>query len=67
MAELTIAGFFSSIGEIVTGLLSGAVNVFTGLWTSGVPGQIVCGMGLASTSIGLGGAIFQRSKRKKRK
>lgn len=67
MAELTIAGFFSSVGEIVTGLLSGAVNVFTGLWTSGVPGQIVCGMGFATTIIGLGCAIFHISKRKKRK
>ena len=67
MSELTIASFFTKVGETVAGLLTGAVNVFTGLWESGVPGQVICTMGFASTVIALGCAIFKISKRSRRK
>lgn len=65
MAEMTIASFFTKVGETVSGLLTGAANVFTGLWESGVPGQIICTMGFAGTVIGLGCAIFKIRKRRK--
>lgn len=66
MDSLTIASFFTTVGQTVQGMLSGAVNVFTGLWESGVPGQVVCTLGFAGTVIGLGFSIF-RIRRGRRK
>ncbi len=61
----TIADFFTAAGQTVTGLISGAANVFNGLWSSGAPGQLACTMGLASTIIGLGFVIFKIRGRKR--
>lgn len=66
-ASLTIPSFFTTVGETVSGLVGGAVGVFTGLWNAGVPGQIACTLGLAGTVIGLGAAFFKISKSRKRK
>lgn len=65
MAELTVATFFQKVGETTSGLVTGAVGVFTGLWESGVPGQVVCSLGFASIAIGLGCAFFRIRKRKR--
>lgn len=59
MDEMTVASFFTKVGETVTGLMTSAVNVFTGLWASGAPGQVMCSMGIASIVIGLGYGIFR--------
>lgn len=64
VAQLTVAGFFSKVAETTTGLLTGAVGVFTGLWESGVPGQVVCSLGFATMAIGLGCALFRIKKRR---
>ena len=45
VSSLTVPSFFSKVAETTTGLLTGAVGVFTGLWESGVPGQVVCSLG----------------------
>ena len=55
----TIAAMFTSIGETVTGLITSAANVYTGLWESGVPGQLVCTLGFAGMAIGFGFKIFR--------
>lgn len=62
----TIASFFEKIGETVTGMLTGAVSVFNGLWSSGAPGQLVCSIGFASMVIGIGFSIFRIKKGRKR-
>ncbi len=64
VAQLTVASFFSKVAETTTGLLTGAVGVFTGLWESGVPGQVVCSLGFATMAIGLGCALFKIKKRR---
>lgn len=64
VSSLTVPSFFSKVAETTTGLLTGAVGVFTGLWESGVPGQVVCSLGFASMAIGLGCAIFKIRKRR---
>ena len=64
VSSLTIPGFFSKVAETTTGLLTGAVGAFTGLWESGVPGQVVCSLGFASMAIGLGFGIFRIRRRR---
>lgn len=66
IAELTIPSFFTTVGQTVAGLVSGAVGVFTGLWEAGVPGQIACTLGLGGMVIGIGCSIFKISKGKKK-
>lgn len=65
MSEMTVANFFTAVGETTTGLITSAVNVFSGLWSSGVPGQVICSLGFSSMAIGLGCAIFKIRKRKR--
>lgn len=67
MEGMTVTSFFTAVGETIAGLITSAVNVFTGLWSSGVPGQVVCSLGFASMAIGLGMTFFKMSKGKKRK
>lgn len=67
MAELTIAKMFEVAGETITGLVTSAVSVFSGLWAAGAPGQLACTLGLATMGIGFGCAVFKISKNKKRK
>lgn len=62
----TIAKFFEAVGETVTGLISSAANVFSGLWTSGIPGQLICTLGFASMVIGFGCAIFRIRRGRRR-
>lgn len=67
MGEMTVASFFSAVGETVTGLITSAVNVFTGLWSSGIAGQIICSLGFAGMAIGFGCGIFAIGKGLKRR
>ena len=67
MTEMTVASFFTAVGETVTGIITSGVNVFTGLWASGVPGQIICSLGFAGMAIGFGTAIFAIGKGLKRR
>lgn len=62
----TVTAYFTAVGETITGMLTSAVNVFTGLWTSGIPGQVICTMGIGGTLIGLGLSLF-RIRRGRRK
>lgn len=62
----TVAAFFTAVGQTTTGLITSAVGVFTGLWESGVPGQVICSLGFASIAIGLGMTIFKIKKSKRR-
>lgn len=62
MGEMTIASYFTAVGETVTGLITGAVNVFTALWASGAPGQVICSLGIAGIVIGFGTGIFRIGK-----
>lgn len=62
----SIAGLFTAIGETVTGMISSAANVFTGLWTSGTPGQLICSLGFASMIIGFGCGIFKIRRGRRR-
>ena len=66
VSELTIPGFFQTVGQTVAGLITGAVGVFTGLWESGVPGQIACTLGIGVMVLGIGAGIFKISKGKKK-
>lgn len=66
MDSLTIASFFTKVGETTSGLITGAVNVFTGLWESGIPGQVICTLGFSSIVIGLGMSIFKIRKGRRR-
>lgn len=62
MNEMTIASFFSTVGDTVTGIVSQGVNVFTGLWSSGPAGQVACSLGIAGTLIGFGMTVFRIGK-----
>ena len=63
----TVAAYFTAVGETITGMLVAAVNVFNGLWTSGIPGQVICTMGIGGTLIGLGLALFRIKGGRRRK
>lgn len=67
MGEMTVASFFTSIGETVTGLITSGANVFSALWATGVPGQVVCSLGFASMAIGFGMGIYAIGKNLKRR
>ena len=64
VSNLTVPSFFAKVSETTTGLLTSAVGVFTGLWESGIPGQVACSLGFASMAIGLGFAIFRIRRRR---
>lgn len=63
----TVAAYFSTVGETITGMLGAAVNVFSSLWTSGIPGQVICTMGIGGTLIGLGLTLFRVKAGRRRK
>ena len=62
----TIAAFFESAGQTVTGLIGSGVKVFEQIWTSGAPGQVMCTMGIASVCISFGCMIFHIKKGRRR-
>lgn len=62
MGEMTVASYFTAVGDTVTGLITGSVNVFTALWASGAPGQVVCSLGIAGIVIGFGMSVFRIGK-----
>ena len=63
----TVTAYFTAVGETITGMLNAAVSVFNGLWTSGVPGQVICTMGIGGTLIGLGLTLFRIKGGRRRK
>ena len=63
----TVAAYFTAVGDTVTGLIGSGVKVFTQIWTSGAPGQVICSMGIATVCNVFGCSIFHIAKRRKRK
>ncbi len=61
----TVAAYFTAVGETVTGLIGSGVKVFSQIWESGAPGQVICTMGIASACIGIGMSIFHIRKGRK--
>lgn len=61
MAELTIAGIFTGVGSVVTGVVQGGLSYLDAMWANPF-GQIAILTGLAGTVIGVGKSLFTRKR-----
>lgn len=61
MDEITIAGLFTSAGEVMTGFMGMTTSFITGLWANPL-GKMSIGLTLVSGAIGLSYKLFLRRK-----
>lgn len=64
MANLDIAGIFTSAGQVVTGVVDGGLQVLTTMWANPI-GQVTILSGLAATVIGFGLSIVTHKRKMK--
>lgn len=63
MGEMTVETFFTTVTDVVSGLVTASASFIADLYSSNVIGQIVVTLGIASAVIGLGYSLFLRKRK----